>query len=164
MAQKEFKVGNFEKLFNSRWHISTNANTSKIFWPQLFIGSGCSPMKTGFRGTQLGHPRPPWGGLGGPESQKWAIWGANENKLSWLFFIRNEILSLAPNYTLGPVKILVKKDFWSGSFPVRQAQNPRFSLGSVKVAKYFLPEFKWAFTMMNLLSTTGANTKIDFGR
>ena len=120
-------------------------------------------MKTGFRAIQLGHPRPPWGGLGGPESQKWAIWGANENKLSWLFFIRNEILSLAPNYTLGPVKILVKKDFWSGSFPVRQAQKTRFSLWSVKVAKYFLAEFKLAFTIMNLLSTTGANPKIDLG-
>ena len=120
---------NWKHWFNSRWHISTNANTSKIFWPQLFIGSGCSPMKTGFRGTQLGHPRPPWGGLGGPESQKWAIWGANENKLSWLFFIRNEILSLAPNYTSGPVKILVKKDFWSGSFPVRQAKKTPFFTG-----------------------------------
>ena len=87
-------------------------------------------MKTGFRAIQLGHPRPPWVGLGGPESQKWAIWGANKNKLSWIIFIMNEILDQKP-------KLLIMKswssevasDFWSGSFLVRQAQKTCFCTG-----------------------------------
>ena len=84
------------------------------------------PYEDWFQGYPTRAPSPTLGGLGGPESQKWAIWGANKNKLSWIFFIKNEILSLPPNYTSEPVKILVKKDFWSGSFPVRQAQKTPF--------------------------------------
>ena len=74
----------------------------------------------------LAHP----GGPRGPESQKWAIWGANKNKLSWIIFIMNEILDQKP-------KLLIMKswssevasDFWSGSFLVRQAQKTRFCTG-----------------------------------
>ena len=152
-------------ILNSRWHISTNANTSKIFWPQLFIGSKCSPMKTGFRAIQLGHPRPPWVGLGGPESQKWSIWGANKNKLSWIIFDMNGILDQKP-------KLLIMKswssevvsDFWSGSFLVRQAKKPCFSTVVSQSGQMFLAGFKSPFTIMNLLIMTGANHKINLGR
>ena len=152
-------------MFNSRWHISTNANTSKIFWPQLFIGSKCSPMKTGFRAIQLGHPRPPWVGLGGPESQKWAIWGANKIKLAWVIFINDEILDQKP-------KLLIMKswssevasDFSSGSFLVRQVIKTSNFTGSPKQPNYFFHEFKLGFGVLRRLITNGASPWLSMTR
>jgi len=105
-------------------------NTTKKFLPQLFMGSSRPPMGTVLVTNEISAPTPPGWGLGGPESHKWAIWGANKNKLSWIIFINDEILDQKP-------KLLIMKswssevasDFWSGSFLVRQAQKTRFCTG-----------------------------------
>ena len=88
------------------------------------------PYEDWFQGYPTRAPSPTLGGLGGPESQKWAIWGANKNKLSWIIFINDEILDQKP-------KLLIMKswssevasDFWSGPFLVWQAQKTHFCTG-----------------------------------
>ena len=152
-------------LLNSHWRITADPNTTKKFLPQLFIGSSRPPMGTVLVTNEISPPTPPGWGLGGPESQKWAIWGANKNKLSWIIFINNEILDQKP-------KLLIMKswssevasDFWSGSFLVRQAIKTSNFTGSPKQLNYFFHEFKLGFGVLRRLIATGASPWLSMTR